>query len=136
MNWVHQNWNGWIDYFRFIQFNTIYHGGIWKKKFKTIALNGILVTHNSIGRKCMQVNFALFYLESENVSCSVKWLCEPVDCSPPGSSVHGICQTRILEWVAIPFSRTSFWRRDWTQVSCFAGRFFTIWATRESWGAK
>ena len=45
-------------------------------------------------------------------------------CSPPGSSVHGILQTRILEWVAIPFSRGSSQPRDWTQVSCIAGRFF------------
>ena len=49
----------------------------------------------------------------------------------PGSSVHGILQARILLWVAILFSRGSFWIRDQTLVSCTAGRFFTIWATRE-----
>ena len=49
----------------------------------------------------------------------------------PGSSVHGILQARILEWVAIPFSRGSSQPRDWTQVSCIAGGFFIIWATRE-----
>ena len=56
-----------------------------------------------------------------------------MDCSPPGSSVHGILQARILEWTAIPFSRGIFPKipRDQTQVSCIAGRFFTIWATRE-----
>ena len=52
--------------------------------------------------------------------------------SPPGSSVHGILQARILEWVAISFSKGSSWPRDWTQVSCIAGRFFTLWATREA----
>ena len=52
-------------------------------------------------------------------------LCDPMDCSPPGSSVHGILQARILEWVAIPFSRGSSQPRDWTQVSCTASRFFT-----------
>ena len=52
-------------------------------------------------------------------------------CSPPGSSVHGILQARTLEWVAIPFSRGSSRPRDQTQVSCIAGRFFTIWATRD-----
>ena len=57
-----------------------------------------------------------------------------MDCSPPGSSVHGIIQARILEWVAIPFSRGSSWPRDQTWVSCIAGRFFTIWATREAHG--
>ena len=56
-----------------------------------------------------------------------------MDCSPPGCSVHGIFQARILQWVAIPFSRGSYWPRDWTQVSCIAGGFFTIWATREDY---
>ena len=59
-------------------------------------------------------------------------LCDPMDDSPPGSSVYGISQARILEWVAIPFSRGSSLPRDWTQVSCFAGRIFTIWATHLS----
>ena len=54
----------------------------------------------------------------------------PMDCSPPGSSVHGIPQATILEWVALPFSRAAFRPRDQTQVSCIAGRFFTVWATR------
>ena len=58
-------------------------------------------------------------------------LCGPMDCSPPGSSVHGIFQARILEWVAISFSRGSSQPRDRTQVSCIAGGFFTIWANRE-----
>ena len=58
--------------------------------------------------------------------------CEPMDCSPPGSSVRGILQARILEWGAISFSRRSSWPRDWTWVSCIAGRFFTIWATRQA----
>ena len=61
------------------------------------------------------------------------WLfCDPIDCSPPGSSVHGILQARIQEWVTMPFSRGSSQPRDWTQVSCFAGRFFTIWGPRET----
>ena len=59
-------------------------------------------------------------------------LCNPMDCSPPGSSVHGILQARILERVVIPFSRGSFWPRDWTWVSCSAGRFFAVWATGET----
>ena len=45
---------------------------------------------------------------------------------------HGILQARILEWVAIPFSRGSSWPRSWTHVSWTAGRFFTIWASREA----
>ena len=47
-------------------------------------------------------------------------------------TVHGILQARILEWLAVPFSRGSSQPRDWTQVSRIAGRFFTSWATREA----
>ena len=64
------------------------------------------------------------------VTQSCPTLCDPMDCSLPGSSAHGIPQTRILEWVAISFPRESFWPRDWTRVSHTAGRFITIWATR------
>ena len=59
-------------------------------------------------------------------------LCDPMDCSPPGSSVHGILQARILEWVAFPFSRGSSWPKDGTQVFHIAGGFFTSWSTREA----
>ena len=58
--------------------------------------------------------------------------CDPMDCRPPGSSVHGILQARIMQWEAIPFSRGSSWPRDWSWVSHTTGRFFTIWASRES----
>ena len=54
-----------------------------------------------------------------------------MDCSLPG--VHGILQARILEWVAIRFSRGSFWLRGRTRVFCIAGVFFTIWATKDAW---
>ena len=59
-------------------------------------------------------------------------LCNPMNCSPPGSSVHRTLQTRILEWVAMPSSRGSSRPRNWTWISCNAGRFFTYWATREA----
>ena len=61
-------------------------------------------------------------------SLSCVRLCDPMDSSLQGSSVHGILQSRILEWVAMPSSRGSSQSRDWTQVSHIAGRFFTIWA--------
>ena len=67
-------------------------------------------------------------------SLSRVWLCDPVDCSPPGSSVHGILQEGILEWVAISFSRGSSQPRDRTRVSCIAGRCFILWATRKAPG--
>ena len=63
-------------------------------------------------------------------SCPSLW--DPMDCSLPGSSVHGILQARILEWFAISFSRGSSQPRGRTQVSRIAGRCFTIWATREA----
>ena len=54
-------------------------------------------------------------------------------CGPPGSSVHGILQARILEWVAMPSSRWSSQPRDQTQVSCIVGGFFAIGGTRKAW---
>ena len=70
---------------------------------------------------------------SESGSCSVvSDFGTPRTVSPPVSSVHGLLQARILECVAIPFSRGSSRPRDPNQVSCFAGRFFTVWATREA----
>ena len=76
-----------------------------------------------------------------NFSCTTNWisyawvhakllqscltLCDPMDCSPPGFSVHGIMQARILEWVAMPSSRGSSQPRDWTWVFCIAGEFLT-----------
>ena len=56
-----------------------------------------------------------------------------MDCSPPGSSIHGISQARILEWVAISFSRGSFWPRDWTHISFIGRQILYHWAT---WKAK
>ena len=64
------------------------------------------------------------------ISQSCPTLCDPMDSRPPESSVHGILQARILEWVSIPFSRGSSQPRDQTWVSCIAGRFFMVWATR------
>ena len=55
-----------------------------------------------------------------------------MDCGPPHSSVHGIFQARVLEWVAISFSSGPSWPRDRTRVSCIVGRCFTIWVTREA----
>ena len=67
-----------------------------------------------------------------SVTQSCPTLCDPTDCCLPGSSVHGILQERILEWVPIPLSRGSSWPRNWTWVSCTVSGFFTVWATREA----
>ena len=75
------------------------------------------------------------WCESESeVAQSCPTLFDPMDYSPPGSSVRGIFQAIVLEWFAISFSRGSSRPRDRTQVSCIVGRRFTVWATRESPG--
>ena len=58
-----------------------------------------------------------------------------MDYSPPDSSVHGVFQAKIQEWVTMPSSRRSFWPMGWIWVSCIAGRFFTVWATRETFSS-
>ena len=58
-------------------------------------------------------------------------LCDPMDCSPLGFSVHGILQVRIWKWVAISFSRECSWPRDWTPVSCIGRQILYYWASRE-----
>ena len=73
-----------------------------------------------------------FSLCVSEVTQSCLTLCDPVNSSLPGPSVHGILQARILEWVAISFSRGSSQPRHWTLGSCIADRFFTIWATRKA----
>ena len=92
----------------------------------------------------LPVHFALLLLFSSSVVPDsvtpglwpvVAQLCltlQPLDCGPPGSSIRGILQARMLEWLAISFSRGSSQPRNWTQVFCIAGRFFTNWALREA----
>ena len=77
----------------------------------------------------MHCNFTLLGV-SHSQLCPT--LCNLLDCSLPGSSVHGILQAKILEWIAIPFSKESSSPRDRVQISCIPGRFLTIWATREA----
>ena len=62
-------------------------------------------------------------------SCPI--LCNPMNYSPSGSSVHGIFQAKTLEPEAVPFSKGSSWPRDRTQVCCITGRFFTVWTTKK-----
>ena len=90
-----------------------------KKKKKSVARIDVFYGH------------LLWYLSSLNVHVclvtqSCPTLCDPTDCSPLGSPVHGILQARILEWVAIPFCRGSSQPRVRIQVSSTAGRFFTV----------
>ena len=66
------------------------------------------------------------------VTQSYPTLCNPLDYSPPGSSIHGILQARILEWVAIFFSRGASWPKDWAPISCFGSWILNHWVTREA----
>ena len=103
-------------------------------KYRTVLFIFVTVSPSSmIGT---QLRFAcLSFRESEGEVtqlCPTLW--DLMDCSLPGSTVHGILQARVLEWVAISFSRRSSQPRDWTWVSCIVdivGRCFTVWATRK-----
>ena len=81
--------------------------------------------------------FCYICLQWVKWNCSVvSDSCDPMGCNLPASSIHGIFQARILEWVAISFSRRSSQPRDWTQVSHIVGRCFTIWATKKVFSIK
>ena len=82
-------------------------------------------------RRCWVLYAGLLIIKGK-VAQSCLTLCDSMDCSLPGFSGHGILQARVLEWVAISFSRGSSWPRDPTWVSRIAGRRFTHWATREA----
>ena len=77
-------------------------------------------------------NVIIYQINHDRLSqAKLLHLC-PSLCSPMGYTVHGILQTGIMQWVAISFSRGSSQPRDWTWVSCIAGRLFTVWAIREA----
>ena len=97
---------------------------IFLSNFSNLVLTYIM---SSYAKDCV----ILFSQGWSEVTQSCPTLCDPMDCSPPGSSIHGILQARVLEWVAISFSRRSSRPRDWTRVSCIVGRCFTVWATIE-----
>ena len=95
----------------------------------------VLIAVNLYGVNVFRLTYFLYIpsmqdSESE-VTQSCLILCDPMDFSLRASSIHGIFQARILEWVPISFSGRSSWPRDQTQVSRIVGRRFTFWATRE-----
>ena len=101
------------------------------------ALPGWFLSTKPPGQSLGAVPYFILFLGSPlKVQVSVIQLCltlyNPTDCNLPGSSIHGIFQASILEWLVIPFSKGSSRPRDWNWVSCIAGRFFTICATREA----
>ena len=102
------------------------HPGIFR--YNREDLGGMGLSHLDWNQKSM----ISFWWSEVLVTQSCLILCDPMDCSLPGSSVLGILQARILEWAAIPFSRGSSQLRDRTKVSCIAGGFFTVGATTEA----
>ena len=106
----------------------------------SVSFLGIWVAYYSLMRKALVTDLSpilwfLHFLGIEDFLCcllavSDSW--DPMDYSPLSSSVHGIFQARILEWVAIFFSRGSFWPRDQTHVSCIGRQILYHWATREA----
>ena len=93
----------------------------------------LMLYEGDIQRSVSIFNLLSLFLKV-NVKVVQSWpvLYNPIEYSPPGFAVHRILQARLLEWVAIPFSRGSSWPRDWTRVSHIAGRVFNVWATREA----
>ena len=76
-------------------------------------------------------NICQYYVCDQSLTF-VQLFCNPIDCSPPGSFVHGILQARMLEWVAISSPRGSSWCIDWTCISCTGGWILYHWATWEA----
>ena len=106
--------------------------GLWTTKKKHLPKSLLqIVSLGNLRAASVILNVLVKWSERSEVAQSCPTLCDPVDYSLPGSSVHGILQARILEWVAISFSRGSSRSRDQNQVSRIADRFFTDWATRE-----
>ena len=88
-----------------------FHVYLFSKFSKIVSISQAMFMYNK---------FFITYMSEVAQLCLT--LSDPMDCGLPGSSVHGIFQARVLEWVAISFSRGSSWPRDWTQVSCIVGK--------------
>ena len=107
------------------------------KQNKIFIFMGLVIINSPVSKKLnrggsLHHTCTSVITESESeVVQSCPTLCDPVDCSLPGSSLHGFLQAKILEWVAISFSRGSSWPRDRIWVSHTGGRRFNLWASRE-----
>ena len=107
-----------------------HHSISWRPLFFTHLLDSS--SEGTSSDSSSYLNPKSFYKWKSESEVVQSWLSDPMDCSPPGSSIHEIFQAGILEWVAISFSSGSSWPRDWTWVSHIAGRLFTVWATGKS----
>ena len=121
----------------FISFNCILHNNMCVCMCTYIHMYIIPLSQNKAILKyhlSKSISLTDIYIKKESeseVTQPCQTLCYPMDCSLPGSSIHGIFQARILEWGAISFSRRSSWTKNWIQVFHIVGRCFTVWATRE-----
>ena len=138
MNCICQYWLQFIWSFIWIFFSWL----VGIQIFKHFKLNHLFLityflsekaysSHDNLNDSLIHLFISLYEREHE-VAQSCPTLHDPMDCRLPGSSFHGIFQARVLEWVAISFSREFSQSRDRTRVSHTAGRRFTIWATREA----
>ena len=106
------------------QANSLQAGDIWIHRFSLYPVFHSACLLESVADSGLVVDPLSSVLIAQ--SCLILW--DPVNCSPPGSSVCGILWARILEWVAISFFRWCSQARDETRVSCIACTFFTVWA--------
>ena len=104
----------------------------WERVFRFMYYILIYFAQNNLSSFTIKISLSWLTMKAFVIHSRLT-LCDPMT-SPPVSSIQGILQARILEWLPIPFSRRSSQSRDWTRISCTAGRFFTIWATREAFG--
>ena len=113
-----------------------------KTHWAKLIINKYLNKREREGTACWDLGFRLLAFRISNLYISIvsesevaqlcPTLCDRMDCSLSGSSIHGIFQARVLEWITISFSRGSSRPRNRTWVSRIAGRRFTVWATREA----
>ena len=122
---------------------------MYQKFFITVWYSIVCVYHILFIHTFVNIPFSCFFLKVAKKKCCfwtlmckhlfkllllsrVRLFCDPIDCSLPGSSTHGISQARILEWVAISFSRGYSWPKDWCHVSCIGRQIPYHWATQEA----
>ena len=127
------------EYWSGLPYTMGYYSAIKRKAFESVLMRWMNlepIIQSEVSQKEKDKYCILTHAASTYSLQSCPTLCNPMDCSLPGSSVHGILQARILEWVAVPSSRGSSLPRDQTHISymspAFAGKFFTTSATWEA----
>ena len=138
-DWFPLGWTGWISLLSkglssLLQHHSSKASILWHSALFTVQLSHLYMTTGktialtrwTFAGKAMSLLFNMLSESESEVAQSYPALCNPMDCSLPGSSLHGILQARVLEWVAISFSRGSSQPRDQTRVSCIPGRRYNL----------